>query len=426
MSRRLGSSLFAAASVLALAAPSSSAIATELPQIKSSETNKVPECVTPGRLMSYVKSRNQKLDPKFEAIATEYMRHGEELGIRWDYAFFQMMLETNTLKYTGDVKVTQNNFAGLGATGRGARGESFKTVSEGVKAHLQHILMYSGEKIENPVAERTRNIQDWNVLTKWQATIDGPMTYSQLAKKWAPTSRGYSRDVETLAGLFFNGACKSDDPNPEMVTEARAGRGVETDGKVAATGKGAEIAKQAVAEARAEGAPKSALGADNLVAKSTYEATANSVASGPPVKIINAPAAEASAAETAKPAGDGAEKAETTKSAEPGASAPPADMAPTKIETAALSTPQTGSSKPAAPAGKCRVFTASYGGAKSIIIKALADGVTNYTVLDVNDGSEKREADAYIGAYAKGGEMLGEAQSQDKALEKAFELCPEG
>jgi hypothetical protein len=380
--------------------------------------------------MSYVKSRNEKLDPKFEGIATEYMRHGEEMGIRWDYAFFQMMLETNTLKYTGDVKVTQNNFAGLGATGRGARGESFKTVSDGVKAHLQHVLMYSGEKIDNPVAERTRNIQEWNVLTKWQATIDGPMTYSQLAKKWAPTSRGYSRDVETLAGLFFNGACKADDPNPEMVTEARSGRGVETNGDVASSGKGAEIAKQAVAEARAEGAPKSGLGADNLVAKSTYEATATSVAAGPAVKIINAPAAEASAAESARPADDKAEKpaaaTEDKKPAETAAAAPPADMAPTKIETAALSAPQTGASKPEASAGKCRVFTASYGGAKSIIIKALADGVTNYTVLDVNDGSEKREADAYIGAYAKGGEMLGEAQPQDKALEKAFELCPEG
>ena len=75
---------------------------------------------------------------------------------------------------------------------------------------------------------------------------------------------------------------------------------------------------------------------------------------------------------------------------------------------------------------KCRVFTASYGGDKAIIIKAVADAMTNYTVLDVNDGAEKREADAYIGAYAKGGESVGEFATQDKALEKAFELCPEG
>jgi ferredoxin len=50
----------------------------------------------------------------------------------------------------------------------------------------------------------------------------------------------------------------------------------------------------------------------------------------------------------------------------------------------------------------------------------------NYTVLDVHKGSEKRELDAYIAAYAKGGEKVGEFPSQPKALNKAFELCPEG
>ena len=78
------------------------------------------------------------------------------------------------------------------------------------------------------------------------------------------------------------------------------------------------------------------------------------------------------------------------------------------------------------PARKCRVWTASYGGNKAIIIKAMAEKTVNYTVLDVNEGTEKREADAYISAYAKGGEAVGEFQSQSQALEKAFELCPEG
>ncbi len=51
----------------------------------------------------------------------------------------------------------------------------------------------------------------------------------------------------------------------------------------------------------------------------------------------------------------------------------------------------------------------------------------NYTVLHVNEGSEKREAEAYIAAYAKGGETVAtEFKNQDQALDKAFELCPEG
>lgn len=427
MSHRLGSSIAAAA--LAATVSLQPAAAADLPEIKISETSKVPECVTPGRLMSYVNSRNDKLDPKFADLATEYMRHGEDLKLRWDYAFFQMLLETNTLKYTGDVKITQNNFAGLGATGRGARGESFKTVSDGVRAHLQHILMYTGEKIENPVAERTKNIQEWGVLTKWQATIDGPMTFTHLAKKWAPTSRGYTKDVDVLAGLFFNGACKQDDPRPELVAEARKGRGVETDGEVAAAGKGAEIAKQALSAARTDGGVKSGLGAESIT-KTTYEKTNGSVAAGPPVTLLNAPseddsASKAAAGELVKAKKTEPEDKASAKTAD--MPKPPADTAPTKIETAALST--VAGEKPKAASGKdskCRVFTASYGGAKSVIIKAAADGYTNYTVLDVNDGSESRETEAYIGAYAKGGETIGDAQPQDKALEKAFELCPEG
>ncbi len=79
------------------------------------------------------------------------------------------------------------------------------------------------------------------------------------------------------------------------------------------------------------------------------------------------------------------------------------------------------------PAGqKCRVWTASYGGQKSLIFRSVIDKVVNYTVLDVNEGAEKREADAYIAAYAKGGEQVGEYANPSQALDKAFELCPDG
>jgi hypothetical protein len=72
------------------------------------------------------------------------------------------------------------------------------------------------------------------------------------------------------------------------------------------------------------------------------------------------------------------------------------------------------------------VWTASYGGQKAMIIRSLVDQVTNYTVLDVNEGAETREAEAFISAYAKNGSIAGQFVSQSQALEKAFELCPEG
>jgi hypothetical protein len=83
---------------------------------------------------------------------------------------------------------------------------------------------------------------------------------------------------------------------------------------------------------------------------------------------------------------------------------------------------------PPAPPAKmsCRVWTASYGGTKAILIKAPTSEGVSYTVLDVNEGTEKREAAAYIAAYAKGGQIESTFTSQIQALEKAFELCPEG
>jgi hypothetical protein len=398
---------FAAASIVIAAALTGSALpvaAADLPAIKTSNANTVTSCATPGRLMAFLKARNDKLDPRFDTIATEYMRHGEDLKVRWDTAFFQMVVETGSLKFGGDVKPSQNNFAGLGATGNGERGEAFKDVATGVRAHLEHLVMYTGEKLANPVAERTRKVQEWGVLTDWQKTIKGPMTFTQLARKWAPPARKYAQEIESVAENFADGACRSPDPRPELVAAARSGSAEPPPAPAtstvaaqspaatpAATTPGAELAKRANDEARAEGSGKrSALGAA-AVAKAAQPA--------PPT----APATEPAAETGAKPA----DKSAVTK-------------------VAAGAAAKTGNLKPALKGGPCKVFTASYGGAKAIIIKAETGDSTNYTVLDVNEGSETREADAYIAAYAPGGKPVGEFKSSTAALDKAFDLCPEG
>jgi len=407
--------------LVALAALPVEARAGELPGIKSGPDNPVAACATPGRLMAYTRARNDKLDAKFDAIATEYMRHGEQLGVRWDIAYFQMLIETGNLKFGGDVRPSQNNFAGLGATGDGEHGESFKDVSAGVKAHLEHLLMYSGTRIENPTAERTRKVQEWGVLTEWQKTIKGPMTFSQLARKWAPSTRKYAAEIATVTDSFMDGPCKGDDPHPEMVAAARGGALLEPapagekdsvkrvdaapaparDGPEKVSGK--ELAKRAVSEARSEGtAQRASLGAAS-VAKSAKDDPAKAGDSKTtPVALLNPPKPEAEASDKSE-AGEASKAAVTgtAKSTKPAAAA-------------------------AAKPGACKVFTASYGGAKAVIIKASTDAGVHYTVLDVNEGEEQREAEAYIAAYAPGGKQVGEFPSEAKALDKAFDLCPEG
>ena len=383
------------------------AVADDLPAIKASSSNAVMSCATPGRLMAFLKARNEKLDARFNDIASDYMRHGEDLGMRWDYAFFQMLLETGNLKFGGDVKAAQNNFAGLGATGNGERGESFRDVSTGVRAHLEHLAMYSGEPVSNPVAERTRKVQEWGVLTAWQKTIKGPMTFSQLAKKWAPPARKYASEIQQVSENFTDGPCKSADPHPELVAAVRAGKaGAQPAASVNVAASrageksaGVELAKKANDDARAEGGvQRSALGAGAAAKAAAVEPKPEAKAEPKAFALLNAPKPETDPAVAATPETPPVSKASV------GAAVKGAKLA----------------------AGPCKVFQASYGGAKSIIIKAATQDLTQYTVLDVNEGTEAREAEAYIAAYAPGGKQVGEFKSQASALDKAFELCPEG
>jgi hypothetical protein len=456
--RRVGSYFLAAF----VSFPLQQAAAGAMPDIKASARNAVPECVTPGRLIEYLKSRNPELDPRFLSVPVEYMRIGEQLGVRWDYAFYQMILETGALSYrrgnrSGDVKASQNNFAGLGATGGGASGESFKDVATGVRAHLEHLLHYAGVKLDNPTAERTRKVQEWGVLAGWHAQFNRPINFADLAAKWAPGSNSYAKMLEAIAERF-NPYCGKPDPRPELVAEARGRTQIAAAAAKPDRPSGSDLAKRAIADGKAEGvAVKSALGAVDPPAE-------RPAAAGPaPYKLLNAPPPSQEAADQAlspaqtqpqaqpEPPANSASALPPARSdadAKAAAAAPPAKTAPKT--TASVNPPPkaapekqaqspfqvasaAGAAKPMAPppaAGtatqKCRVWTASYGGQKALIIKSVVDKIVNYTVLDVNEGAEKREADAFISAYAKDGAIAGEYSSQSQALDKAFELCPEG
>lgn len=420
--------------------PGTGLAAESLPPIKITPSNAVPECVTPGRLMAFIKDRNPRLGAEHEKIAVEYMRHGEALGMRWDYAFFQMVIETGYLTFErekgrrGNVAPKQNNFAGLGSTGRGVPGESFPDVSTGVLAHLQHVLMYTGERIEAPVAERTQKVIEWKVLDDWRAGIKGPMTYADLAEKWANT-KAYSGMIAKHAEIFAEHFCNTPDPAPEMLAEARPGKpnGTSAAPVVAQadepasssqrttlrpTTPGREIAQRAVEEAHARGETRrSSLGGAGLGALANEgEAPA---ATNPPIETASIGAG----ARTNPMTPPATQPSEATTALSPLMQAASTVGSMLKSMTQPPPPPA-----PPAQAAKsaCRVWTASYGGTKAILIKAPSAEGVSYTVLDVNEGAEKREAAAYIAAYAKGGQIESTFTSQIQALEKAFELCPEG
>ena len=77
----------------------------------------------------------------------------------------------------------------------------------------------------------------------------------------------------------------------------------------------------------------------------------------------------------------------------------------------------------AAPA-PCRLLAASYGGRKTVLIAAPADGAMNYHIVTVLDGFERSMTEGFLKARAQGGVSLGEFASRDDALARARELCP--
>ncbi|WP_035350218.1 N-acetylmuramoyl-L-alanine amidase [Fictibacillus gelatini] len=87
----------------------------------------------------------KKINPEAPSIAGDYINFGKDYGVRGDVAFAQAIHETNYFRFTGAIKPEQNNFAGLGATGKN-RAASFKNPRDGVLAHIQHLYAYASTR----------------------------------------------------------------------------------------------------------------------------------------------------------------------------------------------------------------------------------------------------------------------------------------
>jgi hypothetical protein len=326
-----------------------------LPEIRMSDRNRVPACVTPERLMRFLTERNPNLDKRLNGIANYYKQHGEANRVRWDYAFFQMILETNYLLFKngagqGDVSPRQNNFAGIGTTGGGVPGDSFPDVSTGVLAQMQHLIAYSGERVGDPVGRRTREKQD-DIIALSQR-LGRPVTFRDLTRRWA-TDRKYGASIEAVATRFRADYCTGKDPEP-VVAEKPSG----TRRFTLARADAGELPRGGRAEA--------------------------SRSRGPDAMEQNGPGARGVAG------------------------APP------------LVSPPAAAVRPSV----CRVYTASYGGQRNVLIKAFVGSELQYTALQVLDGEEERLADNFIRTHARGGEALGAFPNREAALSRAFDLCP--
>ena len=128
------------------------------------------------------------INPNAPLLGEYYKSFGEYYGIRGDVAFAQAMLETDYFRFTGDVRNGQNNFAGIGAVGRGARGASFSTPEEGVLAHLQHLYAYATTAAlpnRYPLADPR-----FHLVNRGSAA-----TWTSLNGKWAVPGTTYGQSI---------------------------------------------------------------------------------------------------------------------------------------------------------------------------------------------------------------------------------------
>lgn len=234
------------AGALCAAAGSAAQAATRgpaLPEIRLKGDQVVPACVTASRLNRHLMERTRDLDPRFRDIARYYKQHGEALRIRWDYAFYQMLLETNYLSYKtgsgrwGDVDPKQNNFAGIGTTGGGVPGDAFPDVSSGVLAQMQHLVAYSGEHVTKPLAPRTREKQD--DIIEQSLALKRAVRFSDLTNRWAKDSN-YAKSIEWVADRYRQANCTASgeplNPTQEDITERSPARPPIDNANLASTG----------------------------------------------------------------------------------------------------------------------------------------------------------------------------------------------
>ena len=88
-------------------------------------------------------SQNDKEAKTIEDFCKIYIEECKNEGVRVEVAFAQAMVETGYLSFGGDVDISQYNFAGMGATGNGVKGNSFSTVRLGIRAQVQHLKCYA-------------------------------------------------------------------------------------------------------------------------------------------------------------------------------------------------------------------------------------------------------------------------------------------
>ncbi|MDR2200885.1 MAG: glucosaminidase domain-containing protein [Puniceicoccales bacterium] len=151
-----------------------------------------PSSISEIQGVHFLLRNNPKLTRDYaERILRIYGEECRKESINLAIAVAQMALETSFLRFGGEVKGQQNNFAGLGSTPN-ARSSSFPTAEEGIRAHVQHLKAYaSTEPLASPCVDPRRKFVE-------KSPHFGKLkTVHDLAGTWA-MDKNYGKKLEKL------------------------------------------------------------------------------------------------------------------------------------------------------------------------------------------------------------------------------------
>lgn len=137
---------------------------------------------------AYPNHYNNKGAASIEQFVSILFEEAKAEGVRADVVYAQAMLETNYLRFGGDVLPSQCNFAGIGATGGGVRGNSFPNVRTGLRAQVQHLKAYASTKpLVNECVDPRFGLVERGVAP----------TVELLSQRWA-TGSDYGNKIMTI------------------------------------------------------------------------------------------------------------------------------------------------------------------------------------------------------------------------------------
>lgn len=149
------------------------------------------------QMIAFIKQRNTapKLNCSVEEIVNYYYQEAGAEGVRPDVALCQALKETGFFAYGGDVSPQQNNFCGLGATGNHEPGHSFATPQLGVRAHIQHLLVYAKYK---PPVQALVDPRYQHVVQNRPDIHGKVLTWTKLNGNWAVPGKNYGQEILML------------------------------------------------------------------------------------------------------------------------------------------------------------------------------------------------------------------------------------